>query len=343
MNLYLSVFFSFFTLFELQAEDRKIKGEDECFHIVHEVLLEYQRPFTLLGIGQEIDTIIRKGIVRYPDSVFVVLDKSLENKSSFASRKNTLWLNHQLNYQEIQNLASCEHVDFLLLTRPLYTFEAEWRSVLKTFQKMAHRILIKLSKELQISDRISSLDLQLIHKHLSQIAYKVVSENSSSIYYLLEGETPFYLVKTTLIHPRKIRWGYEIQCDYNQKYLKKLRPNWSSISSWIPGINMMTYLMFNGAIPSRPKIIECLPMDSEHTDWVPNNMVIQGSKVILIDKDDPVSAPISPDGGERVHRLETKAKEFILKTPNMTPKQVRESFISIYNWGTYFDQIEIDE
>ncbi len=273
------------------------------------VLAKYERAFTFLGLGQNIGFTIENSALSYPDSVFITLDKNPGNIENLALLNNAVWLNHELSFQEAKALASCEHVDVLLLQDILPTFGENWQEALAVFQTMAHVVIV----------------------------------SSANTYYVLEGKEPFPLMKTTLIHPKKRRWSYETYCSYTDKYLKKHRPNWIGTSPWFPGINMMTYLMFNGAIPSRIQILENIPIDHEHDDWVPNNMIVQGSTILLIDKDDPASTPLTDDGGERIRRLDANARKFITTTSGMSPKQVRETFISIYNLGNCLDQDEIEE
>ena len=339
-NLWKAVFL-FLAASNLQAIDNMSEEIKESVHVVGKVLSKYTRPFTLLGMGKDVDLLVENKSQSYPDSVFVLFDKMPRNEQGLSSLKNIIWLNHQLLFKEAKDLASCEHVDVLLLFNPLHMFASRWKKALSALRQMAHVIIIQLPKNGE--SEIESVPLKVMHTYLSQLSGVVIVEGASSIYYILEGKEPFPLIKTTLIHPKKRRWSYEIYCDYTHKNLKKLRPNWVSLNPWFPGINMMTYLMFNGTIPSRDQVLENLPLDPEHTDWLPNNMVVQGRNVLLIDKNDPISGSIEPDGGERFSRLKADISEFILKTRNLPPQEVRKAFISIYNWGDYFDQTEIEE
>jgi hypothetical protein len=301
-------------------------------NVVDEVLDRYNRPFTLLAIGKETGLVVAKMASSHPESTFIILDQTPGNENALSSQANTIWMNHKPLFSELQNLASCEHVDVLLLSNSLPMFYPNWNEALQVFQQMAHVVIVQLPK--QQTDLLN---------YLSQLPNGEAYEEASSISYVLEGKNLFRLAKTTLIHPRKRRWSYEIYCDYNQKYLKKIRPNWTATNPWLPGINMMTFLIYNGAIPSRSQILTHLPIDQEHSDWVPNNMIVQGDHILLIDKGDPASTPMVPDGGKRFRDMEAKVRAFISTTANLSPSQVREKFISIYNWGKYFDQIEIEE
>ena len=302
---------------------------------VDNLLSRYNRPFTLLSIGKNVGYFVAEKSPCYLESTFVILEKAPGNEKILSSQKNVIWMNHKLLFSEVQDLTSCEHVDILLLSNSLPMFCPNWDKALKLFQRMAHRVIVQLPNE-------QTEYLDPMHTYLLQQSVEVYKEGSL-ISYILESHNPFHLAKTTLIHPRKMRWSYEIYCDYSQKYLKKVRPHWTVTNPWIPGINMMTFLIYNGTIPSRSQILAHLPLDPQHNDWVPNNMIVQGSDILLIDKEDPVSGAVIPDGGERFRNMEAKLRTFISTTANLSPPKVRENFISIYNWGKYFDQTEIEE
>lgn len=295
----------------------------------------YNRPFTLLAIGKDVGHLVGEKAPSYKESTFVILEESPGNEEVLSLQENVIWMNHKLLLSELKDFASCEHVDILWLSNSLPMFSSNWQEALELFQQMAHRIALELPKG-------RSEELDTMHAYLSQASRKIYDEGSS-VTYVLENAPFFRLGKTTLVHPRKRRRLYEIYCDENEKYLKKVSPTWSSTNEWLPGINMMTFLIYNGTIPSRSYILAHLPIDKQHSDWLANNMIIQGHSVVLIDKDDPLSAPVGAGDEERFRDLETKLSAFIATTLNLSPSQVRERFISIYNWGTYFDQIEIEE
>jgi len=60
-----------------------------------------------------------------------------------------------------------------------------------------------------------------------------------------------------------------------------------STVSWKPGINLITYLCLNGRYPDRNNLVQSIAIDRDHSDWMPNNMIVQGNKITLIDKGDP--------------------------------------------------------
>ena len=75
--------------------------------------------------------------------------------------------------------------------------------------------------------------------------------------------------------------------------------NTHQVSDWIPGINLLTFKMCQGAYPTPEMLKEELSVirDPSHNDWMINNMIVQGNKIELIDYNDPTHNPGGPGGG----------------------------------------------
>lgn len=84
----------------------------------------------------------------------------------------------------------------------------------------------------------------------------------------------------TIAQPR-----YEVQADFGQKYMIKRGQK----SNWHQGINLMTFIMLGGRLPSSHMIIGQLKQmkRSRHNDLVIGNLIVQGLKIAAIDFDDP--------------------------------------------------------
>ncbi len=290
--------------------------------LFEEVLSRYERPFTCLEMGSDAGAPSIEKAPFYPESVFI----AFQGFKCARGPKNFISLNHRLTAKEIHALSLCEHVDVIFLRNPLEFFGGQAVEVISALQKMSHVLLLELPRGQDFSG-----------------CFDIKKEGLFSTFYLLEQMGPFTLEKTTLIHPRKLRRFYEIVCDYRLKYLKKSGVTWSSESLWLPGINLMTYLLFNGDFPSRGDVVMNLPEDPIHSDSLPNNMVIQGEKIVFIDKEDPSTRPPIQDGGHRLCLLRGRARKLIFSTAGLSPEQVRQAFSSIYHLGNYFDCEEVDE
>jgi hypothetical protein len=108
--------------------------------------------------------------------------------------------------------------------------------------------------------------------------------------YLLESEKKS-LERKHWLAP-KTSEQYIITSNYEAKTITKRPPHAErmKVYDWKPGINLITYLMYNGAYPSREKLERAIRdiQDPTHNDWTVNNMILQGNRLSLIDWDDPV-------------------------------------------------------
>ena len=86
--------------------------------------------------------------------------------------------------------------------------------------------------------------------------------------------------------------SHTIISNFNEKFISKIpkyHPNMVIKSKWVPGINLLTFKMCNGIYPEKITIKNAIQnlQNIKSNDWMPNNMVIQGKKIELIDRDDP--------------------------------------------------------
>lgn len=320
---------------------------EDRFKIVNNIFKKYTRPFTVFDIGASQGYFSFRGAELYPESVFVMLEGNNETYPAISSQldsicklnsylTNFIWLNRQILPNEIKKLSKAEHFDVILLLNILHWFPKDWQTLLEAAIRMSHVTVIELPP---LEEQVPFLQKQLranIHKRLQETASEVIQgvprHNDPSLYttyYILENGTSFNLETGSLYHEKSDR-VYEIFCDYHSKHLiktDKVLPHDSYRSDWIPGINLITYLMFNGHFPTRNTVRELLPVDSTHRDWMPNNMIISGRTLHLIDFNDPKNDPGAIGGytkytENRLHSF----KKFILRTANLPRKEVKEMF-----------------
>lgn len=228
--------------------------------IVSDVLDRYNRPTTNLFISASHWDCIIANAQKLPQSVFVILDNSqsldfqelmkfLENHSSVFD--NLIVLKWPISLNSLKKLYSCEHFD----------------------------VLFFLNEE-------SSADL--IAESLGKAHLLVVSgHGAKEKYQLIESPSPFYLQLRSLIHNTVPSRKYRVEFSFQGKEFQKTFQESEAINSvkteWVPGINLITYLMLNGIYPDRVRLAQGLPIEVNHSDWMPNNMLVQGSRIALID------------------------------------------------------------
>jgi len=97
----------------------------------------------------------------------------------------------------------------------------------------------------------------------------------------------------------------------------------NEVCRWEPGINLVTFLMYDGAYPTRKEIKIALKTlkNRIHNDWTVNNMILQGKKLKLVDWNDPVHDLAR---GRRYSRKLFKAHLHLLDLKD--PKEIENYF-----------------
>lgn len=324
---------------------------EDRFAIIDSIFEKYHRPFTVLDVGSAQGYFSFRGAEKYPNSTFVMLEGSnsaypLISKQVASICKlnnyldNFIWLDSQIIVHDLMDLSKCEHFDVILALNILHWFPDDWKKLLEALVTMSHITVIEVPP---VEDNLPALQRETrikLHQHLSIIAKEVkagvprhTNDNLMTSYYILENKGPFSLKKTTVIHP-DITEGdrsHTVYYDFERKHFvkKDLKdPFIEYISEWNAGINLLTYLKFNGQWPCRENIVAYLPFDGTHKDWMPNNMILRGESLILIDTNDCRNA-VDGIGGiaECTENLQSRIAELILSS---TPSTLMLLFIALF-------------
>ena len=116
------------------------------------------------------------------------------------------------------------------------------------------------------------------------------SDDKMSSIYLIESKKTKIERKCWFHHQKNVDDHHTISSNYKTKTITKKPPRVSElqVNDWNPGINLATFLMYNGVVPSREAIKKEIQRIQEpaHNDWTVNNMILQGNKLTLIDWND---------------------------------------------------------
>lgn len=283
---------------------------DECFTIINSILSQYKRSFTMLDIGASQGYFTFRAAEKYPHSVFVMLKgsnkyypkiseqlHSIFNENTNAD--NIIWLDRSIRSSDFVRLSQCEHFDVIVAQNILHWFPKDWKTLFDSFLKMSHVTIIELPP---VDNGLDENQFKLrtdIHNYLRNRANQKLhgvsrhtNPNKKTSYYIFINESGrSYLDKTSMVHPSFGDREHLVTFDFSEKHL--IKSNLASdlkyvkSSTWHPGISLITYLCLNGQYPHRKDLSNNLLEDNEHFDWMPNNMILQGSKMQLIDKGDP--------------------------------------------------------
>ncbi len=241
------------------------------------LLAQYKRPITLLEIHQERDCYSFEITNNY-DATCVVLTKP-ENiqpikttYESLSAPANFILLSKSINHDRLLHLADCEHFD---ITLALHLPENLKKELFNPILNMGDYVVIDLSQNEE-----KTLFTQ---KQKNEIKEKILLCNlATTNVYILKTNNK-HLKRKTWLEPRlKNKKTYLITSSFRKKLLRKQK---QTISVWHPGINCLTFKMLDGVIPSKHDVKEAIRTikNTESSDWLPHNIILQGKKAVLID------------------------------------------------------------
>lgn len=273
--------------------------------ILEDILSRYTRNATVLEIGGQPQETIYKIAQSFPDSVFIIMGKGqasyVEKVQQEDVSKNMIWLNCLPTFEYIQALSLSEHFDIIILNHLNGMTAEEWEKTIFHCQNMSHHVVVAPLEE---------------------------DKERPSV---LENHLPFSLTKRSCVHPPTIKRSFTVYFDYDQKFLVKVRPPYADQTTiWKPGINLITFLAFNGYYPDRASIILNLPYNFTHRDWMPNNMIMQGKNIVLIDEDDPANEPGGSGGWSFCQDKVEHIKLLIVESLDKSAEEVKLLFCKIF-------------
>jgi len=226
----------------------------------------FARPITLLGItsGRSVSTLS----ATHPGT-FVLLSPGRESVSG----SNVVYLQSSLGEKTLRHLGESEHFDIVYIDKVSSNMiSASYAQVL---QLLGEHVFVSISDQLPAAIRA-----------LKASGFTLVKQCSDGHWLYYAFHEIRYLKRTNwLEQPANHLHCREISSTFTNKTLHKDKDDEKSESDWISGINYMTFKMLNGRYPIpmtlEKEIIRLSKID--HPDWSPNNIVVQGRNLALID------------------------------------------------------------
>ncbi len=219
----------------------------------------------------------------YTHSVFTVIalhvPMQLQEQICYEKPKNLIVAEpHRLNKDDVITLGGCEHPDIAIVTHP--NFSLENTSDLEVLRMLADYVVISTPRT----------QLDNAHEHgkidASDI-WDIAEEDEKTVTICLRTHKPGL---------RAPRWQevyenphirYYVTSTFQEKaYTKHHVPGQTT---WIPGINLMTFVLLRGVYPHNDQIRRMLKnlRSVDHNDLVISNMIVQGRRLAPIDYKDP--------------------------------------------------------
>jgi len=307
------------------------------YNIIQTILNKYSRPFDMLDIGASQGYYSLRTANEY-DSVCVMIDGNnpeypligkqlLDICKANTSLKNIILLNKKVMPEDLQKLSECE-----------YWFGYRWKEVCDAIFNMGDNIIIETPPQEDFASAEANAIRKSIEEYLifrnAKILGKVprhTSNDKMSTIYLIKSNKN-RLERKCWLHQKNTDDHHTICSNYATKTITKKPPRVSDlqVNDWKPGINLATFLMYNGAYPSRQVIKNEINriQDPAHNDWTVNNMILQGNKLTLIDWNDQMHGN---NGGRRCSPkvLKTHLRLVDLKNPSKIKRYFWNRLIKI--------------
>ncbi|HVO66288.1 MAG TPA: hypothetical protein VMT12_07395 [Syntrophales bacterium] len=311
------------------------RDNETRYNIIRKVLDKYSRPLDMLDIGASqgyysfraahdydcVCVMIEGDNPEYPMVGKQLLDLCHANDSL----ENIILLNKRVTPDDLQRLSECEYFDVVLALNIIHWFGSQWKEVTDAILNMGSNIIVETPPQEHLASQEENFIRKSIEKYLVFKNAKILGEvprhtsggKMATIYLIETSKTK--IERKFWFHPKNIDDHHTIVSSYRLKTITKKPPRVSHLQpdNWKPGINLVTFLMYSGAYPSRERIKDALEriQDCNHNDWTVNNMILQGNKLTLIDWNDQMHGS---DGGRRCSSKVLKAHLKLISLRNPT-------------------------
>jgi hypothetical protein len=252
--------------------------------VINNYLAQYKRPFTLLEISNDTlsyglpiaqkynATVVSLLLGKLPRGFNINLEREYPQLIILNPTKCTL--------EDLNTLVRCEHFDVVIIRdldvniRKNYEFKHNKQRVLE--------LLLKLGDALFI-------ELPINHELGAYIGYyngQIISKKTTDLYFTYNQKRGLDIARWSRKHlPELNQPRYPIISNFEQKlYIKD-----NAHIMWLKGINLVTFVMLRGICPCDQTIAQNIRAfrNIQHNDLIIGNMIIQGTKLVAIDINDP--------------------------------------------------------
>lgn len=265
---------------------RGVREVESRYSVIKEQASKFSRPFTVLDIGSNLGYFAIRLAEDFPECTVVALEGLYGNWLQENLEKNdsqrVILLNKNFSLNDLKILAECEHFDLVLAMSVTHHIKGDFKDVLKTIRQLGESKIVEIPTEDNACGQ-ASVQCSFIPDDATVIGYGKSHLNGPKrpIFYMHDKKTK--LKKTYINSDRENPKEHHIESNYNSKVFAKEK---ESVYDWHRGINLKTYLHFNGIYPDKNKIIEMVNHRRpkiKHGDLKPHNIILQGDDVKYID------------------------------------------------------------
>ena len=285
------------------------RNSEKRYSEIFKFCKKFNRPISVLDLGAAEGYFTFRLAEDFP-GVFVAVESNPERKLLELCKKNNdpkvLLLNKQMNLKNLKNIKEVQHFDIVLALNIIHHFDEPFQDVLETLVSMSSFCFLEHPNSLENESTKNSQRLDTEKLDLEKFKPILLNKNPSGLGNSLNKklERNLWLLQNT--QSKTIDRGWRGASKYTEEFGPgnqiSIKSNFNEINvdyglrdekrNWIHGIDLRTFLEYDGVYPTNEKIINLINnLKIEYAkDLGPHNLILNGERLFLIDQNDKLDA-----------------------------------------------------
>ena len=285
------------------------RNSEKRYSEIFKFCKKFNRPISVLDLGAAEGYFTFRLAEDFP-GVFVAVESNPERKLLELCKKNNdhkvLLLNKQMNLKNLKNIKEVQHFDIVLALNIVHHFDEPFQDVLETLVSMSSFCFLEHPNSLENESTKNSQRLDTEKLDLEKFKPILLNKNPSGLGNSLNKklERNLWLLQNT--QSKTIDRGWRGASKYTEEFGPgnqiSIKSNFNEINvdyglrdekrNWIHGIDLRTFLEYDGVYPTNEKIINLINnLKIEYAkDLGPHNLILNGERLFLIDQNDKLDA-----------------------------------------------------
>ena len=285
------------------------RNSEKRYSEIFKFCKKFNRPISVLDLGAA-EGYFTFRLAEDFDGVFVAVESNPERKLLELCKKNNdpkvLLLNKQMNLKNLKNIKEVQHFDIVLALNIIHHFDEPFQDVLETLVSMSSFCFLEHPNSLENESTKNSQRLDTEKLDLEKFKPILLNKNPSGLGNSLNKklERNLWLLQNT--QSKTIDRGWRGASKYTEEFGPgnqiSIKSNFDEINvdyglrdekrNWIQGIDLRTFLEYDGVYPTNEKIINLIDnlKIKNAKDLGPHNLILNGEHLFLIDQDDKLDA-----------------------------------------------------
>mgnify|MGYP003980419711 FL=1 len=285
------------------------RNSEKRYSEIFKFCKKFNRPISVLDLGAA-EGYFTFRLAEDFDGVFVAVESNPERKLLELCKKNNdhkvLLLNKQMNLKNLKNIKEVQHFDIVLALNIIHHFDEPFQDVLETLVSMSSFCFLEHPNSLENESTKNSQRLDTEKLDLEKFKPILLNKNPSGLGNSLNKklERNLWLLQNT--QSKTIDRGWRGASKYTEEFGPgnqiSIKSNFDEINvdyglrdekrNWIQGIDLRTFLEYDGVYPTHEKIINLIDnlKIKNAKDLGPHNLILNGERLFLIDQNDKLDA-----------------------------------------------------